>query len=485
MSSDRAVLDAALPSTACPAVRVQNVGKCYSMASQRSGSRMSLLLDALRGDNIGSHTAVGKEFWALRDVSFDVMPGEALGILGRNGSGKSTLLQMLAGTLAPTTGNVQVRGRVAALLELGSGFNLEFSGRENVYLNGSILGLSRREVDESFDDIASFADIGPFLDQPVKTYSSGMLVRLAFAVQVQLKPDILIVDEALAVGDALFQKRCYQRIDELRQRGVTLLFVSHDQEAVRTLTDRALLLERGKTTLLGSSATVLLEYRKLLHLQEREWLAAQIDRAQLDRAQLDRKEVQREQHTTNAFTATDESVGGQSERLAGLAKDLSFGDLDASVQRVRVLNDAREDTTVFYPGERITLRVEALAHKDVPHLNVIFRLRSKQGLKVTSWGLLNDDIAKRGKGETPLYWQHTIKAGQRVAAEFTFDCKLGPNLYEVQAGVTQELDANYRGQRMLHWRDEAGFFQVGQRVDAYNFGGAFDLAPSTTCEVLP
>jgi lipopolysaccharide transport system ATP-binding protein len=459
-----------------PAVSVQHVGKCFSLAGQRSSSRVRLLLDALKGDNIGSHTAVANEFWALRDVSFEVAPGEALGILGRNGSGKSTLLQMLAGTLAPTTGTLSVRGRVAALLELGSGFNPEFTGRENVYLNGSILGLTRKEVDEAFDDIAGFADIGEFLDQPVKTYSSGMLVRLAFAVQVQLKPDVLIVDEALAVGDALFQKRCYQRIDELRQRGVTLLFVSHDQEAVRTLTDRAILLERGRAKMLGSSASVLLEYRKVLHEQERDWFAASVARAQQHALS---QETQQQAKSQPALPSQHDL----SSRLAGMAKDLSFGDLDASVDRVRVMNSKGEDSTVFYPGERITLCVEATAHKDVEHLNIIFRLRSKQGLKVTSWGLLNDDIARAGRGEKPRFWQRTVKAGERVVAQFTFECRLGTNLYEVQAGVTQELDAQYRSQRMLHWRDEAAFFQVGQRVDEYNFGGAFDLAPTTDCEV--
>ncbi|MGS7840029.1 ABC transporter ATP-binding protein, partial [Stenotrophomonas maltophilia] len=167
-----------------------------------------------------------REFWALRDIDFEVKRGEAVGIVGRNGSGKSTLLQIITGTLSPTTGEVRTSGRIAALLELGSGFNHEYSGRENVYLNGALLGLTPAEIDEKFDAIAGFADIGDHLEQPVKTYSSGMLVRLAFAVQVQLRPDILIVDEALAVGDALFQKRCFQQIERLVSDGVSLLFVS-------------------------------------------------------------------------------------------------------------------------------------------------------------------------------------------------------------------------------------------------------------------
>ena len=212
-------------------------------------------------------------YWALRDISFEIRKGEAFGVIGRNGSGKSTLLQLITGTLAPTTGTVSTYGRVAALLELGSGFNPEFTGSDNIYLNAMLLGMARDEIDARFDKIAAFADIGAYLDQPVKTYSSGMLVRLAFAVQVQIEPDILIIDEALAVGDALFQKRCFGRIEKLLSDGVTLLFVSHDQESVRTLTSRAILLNGGRAMTLGPSSQVLLAYRKLLHEEESEYFA--------------------------------------------------------------------------------------------------------------------------------------------------------------------------------------------------------------------
>lgn len=187
-----------------------------------------------------------RDFWALRDISFNVRRGESVGIIGRNGSGKSTLLQLIAGTLQPSDGSIKKIGRVAALLELGSGFNPDFTGRENVHLNAAVLGLSKEEIDERFDDIVEFAGIGDFLDQPVKTYSSGMMVRLAFSVTIAVKPDILIVDEALAVGDIGFQRRCFRRIDELKERGCTFLFVSHDINAVTNLCDRAVLLEQGR-----------------------------------------------------------------------------------------------------------------------------------------------------------------------------------------------------------------------------------------------
>jgi lipopolysaccharide transport system ATP-binding protein len=199
-------------------------------------------------DKAASHY---RDFWALKDISFNVKKGESLGIIGRNGSGKSTLLQLIAGTLQPTTGSIKLNGRVAALLELGSGFNPEFTGRENVYLNGAVLGLTRAEVDSRFDEIAAFADIGDFIDQPVKTFSSGMMIRLAFAVATCVQPDVLIVDEALSVGDVFFQQKCFKRIHALLESGVSLLFVSHDTAAVQNLCDEAVLLQSGKQIFIG------------------------------------------------------------------------------------------------------------------------------------------------------------------------------------------------------------------------------------------
>lgn len=204
-----------------------------------------------------------REFWALHNVSFQVKKGETLGIVGRNGSGKSTLLQMICSTLSPTHGDVIVKGRISALLELGSGFNPEYTGRENVFLNGQILGLSQKEIASRYEAIVGFADIGDFIDQPVKTYSSGMTVRLAFAVAINVDPEILVIDEALAVGDVGFQARCYAKINELRQRGVTLLFVSHSPGAVTQLCNRAILLDRGELLIQGAPFPVIRAYNYL------------------------------------------------------------------------------------------------------------------------------------------------------------------------------------------------------------------------------
>ena len=220
-----------------PVVRLEGVGKCYEVYSKPA--------DRLAQMFLGKRKKLYKEFWALQDISFDVYPGDCIGILGANGSGKSTLLQIVSGTLQQTTGTAAVHGRLAALLELGSGFNPEFSGRENVFMNGTVLGFSEREIRERFDAIADFAAIGDFIDQPVKTYSSGMMLRLAFAVQVQVEPSVLVVDEALSVGDARFQLKCLARLEELRRGGTTVLFVSHSIEQVKQLCNRAVLLNQG------------------------------------------------------------------------------------------------------------------------------------------------------------------------------------------------------------------------------------------------
>lgn len=425
-------------------VRIRDAGKCYHMYD-RPADRLKQALFRWRRTYF-------REFWAVRGVSLEVRRGEAVGIIGRNGSGKSTLLQMIAGTLAPTEGSVEIAGRVAALLELGSGFNPEFSGRDNVYLNGAILGLSRQEIDERFDAIASFADIGPFIDQPVKTYSSGMLVRLAFAVQVQVEPDLLIVDEALAVGDALFQKRCFQRLEQLRSQGVTLLFVSHDQESVRTLTSRALLLHEGRPRALGPSGEVVLEYRRILHEAELAWGAGQARRAVADKP------------ARSAAPAASRS------------DSLSFGTLDACVERVQVLDGAGEPTSVFRPGDAVRVRIACVINKDVTNLNIGLRIRNKQGVKMYSWGTLNQDISIwSGRASGEVFWDRSFKAGERVEVELAFDCTLGMDFYEVQASITHERDRFYRDQRMLHWLDEAAFFHVVVHQDEYFFGGVCDL----------
>jgi len=244
------------------AIRVSDLSKCYHLYDAPRDRLKQFVAPRLQRLAGQAPKQYFREFWALKDVSCEVSKGEAVGIIGRNGAGKSTLLQLICGTLSPTSGSVDVAGTVAALLELGSGFNPEFTGRENVCLNASVLGLTSEEIDEKFDEIAAFADIGDFLEQPTKTYSSGMLMRLAFAVNTSVDPDILIVDEALGVGDAPFQSKCFKRLRQLIDNGTSLLFVSHDISTVRSICSRALWLKNGQVEWWGDAKEVAKEYER-------------------------------------------------------------------------------------------------------------------------------------------------------------------------------------------------------------------------------
>lgn len=439
------------------AINVDNVSKCYHIY-ETPRDRLLQMLARHRKQYC-------REFWALRDVSFEVQKGESVGIVGRNGSGKSTLLQIVAGTLAPTTGSIYSHGRTAALLELGSGFNPDFSGRENVYLNGALLGFTREQIDQKFDAIAAFADIGQHLDQPIKTYSSGMVLRLAFAVQVQVEPDILIVDEALAVGDALFQKRCFQQIEKLLSNGTTLLFVSHDQESVRTLTNRALLLSEGRAVSWGPSSAVILDYRRLLHHEES---------AHFTRLANDMTERAQAEKVANAPRGPELAAESRTERL-------SFGDGEATIVEVLTLDAEGSPCSVYYPGQPLRIRVVCMAHRNLSKLNVAVRLRNKEGVKIYSWGTLNQDMAVRStRSEAQLFWTRHFKAGEQFQVVLECACDLGVNLYEVQAAVSLEETPDYMSQRMLHWVDEAAFFQVAMKRDEYFFGGVTDLKMKAT-----
>lgn len=239
------------------AIRVTNLSKCFQIYEKPRDRLLQMLTRGLK--------KYYREFWALKGVSFEVKKGETVGIVGRNGSGKSTLLQLICGTLNPSGGDVQINGRIAALLELGSGFNPEFTGRENVYMNAAVLGLKKSEIDARYAEIESFAEIGQFIDQPVKTYSSGMAVRLAFAVAINSDPEVLIVDEALSVGDELFQRKCFSRIEAIKKNGATILFVSHSGAAVIGLCDRAILIDGGEVLGSGTPKAIIGQYQKLLY----------------------------------------------------------------------------------------------------------------------------------------------------------------------------------------------------------------------------
>src|SRR5215210_7026430 len=246
-----------------PPLRVDAVSKQYRIYDRPA--------DRLKETLTRGRWKAHREFWALSDVSFAVEPGTTTGIIGPNGSGKSTLLQIITGTLEPTHGSVSIKGRVAALLELGAGFNPEFTGIENIFMNASLMGFSRAQTEALLPEIERFAEIGDFIHQPVKTYSSGMFVRLAFSIAISAAPDILIVDEALAVGDAIFHHRCTRRLNEMQAAGVTILFVSHDAAAVRALCSRAILLSEGRMVAEGDPQDVLNRYQKIIMARENKY----------------------------------------------------------------------------------------------------------------------------------------------------------------------------------------------------------------------
>jgi lipopolysaccharide transport system ATP-binding protein len=267
------------------AVFVDDVSKAYTIYT-RPQDRLKQMVVSRARRALGLQTRrYYTEHWALRDISFEVQRGETVGVLGRNGSGKSTLLQIICGTLAPTAGHVVTGGRISALLELGAGFNPEFTGRENAVLNARILGLGRDEIEERLGEIERFADIGDFFDRPMKTYSSGMFVRVGFAVQASVDPAILVVDEALAVGDAAFQAKCLRRLRDLKTRGTSILFVSHDMSAIRTFCDRAVWIDRGRLKMIGDVTKITAEYLEYVFLDYPDTAGAHSDAATADHAQ--------------------------------------------------------------------------------------------------------------------------------------------------------------------------------------------------------
>lgn len=296
------------------AIKVEGLSKCYHIYDQPRDRLKQMILPRLQRAVGAASKQYFREFWALKDVSFEVKKGETIGIVGKNGAGKSTLLQIICGTLDSTQGTVSTHGSVTALLELGSGFNPSFTGRENVYLNCSILGMTADQIDSKFDEIAAFAEIGDFMDQPVKTYSSGMYVRLAFAVQVCVDPEILIVDEALAVGDAYFVHRCFHRLREMKARGKTILFVSHDTGSVKNLCDRALWIDGGQLRFSGDPDDVTRLYRADLFgiATKTQNSALHSTRAPLESLPI--QALEPEQHLPNS----DRRLGNQYCRLVGV-----------------------------------------------------------------------------------------------------------------------------------------------------------------------
>jgi len=375
----------------------QNVSKLYKLYRKPADR-----LKELAGLGKGSEP---KEFWALRNVSFSVERGEILSLVGPNGCGKSTLLQVVSGILQPTTGRVVIQGRIAALLELGAGFNPEFSGRENVLLNGEILGLTREQMADALPSIERFAEIGSFIHRPVKEYSTGMYVRLAFATAIHVDPDILIVDEALAVGDAVFANRCIRKFEELRERKITILFVSHDLGLVKQLSHRALLLLNGRVEAAGEPSKVINRYVGLV----------------LERQQVEEKQQKKQDSET-------------SQR---------HGDRTSEVLSVTVLNKHGEECSVIHAEERVTVRVRVRFHRRCAEPMVGMLLRTRIGMDVFG---TNTKIEGLSLG--------TFEAESELALNFSFNASLNPQQYTLTI-ATQNGDGTSHD-----WLDDVIAFEV-------------------------
>ena len=405
------------------AISLKNVSKCFKRYARPVDRLKELLL-------LGK--SYSQEFWALQDISFEIMKGETMGIIGRNGAGKSTLLQLICGTLTPSSGEVQVNGRVAALLELGAGFNPEFTGRENVYMNGAIMGLSKLEVDERFENIAAFADIKDFIDQPVKTYSSGMYVRLAFASAIHVNPDILIVDEALAVGDMFFQAKCMARMRQMIESGVTVLFVSHDTGSVKSLCERTVYLKDGGLHALGKSGEIVDSY-----IQD-QFVAM--------------KAIEDIRETPELINMTVNNsccnlIGTSDDEMVEFRKkveDLRKGNGYIKIANVILFDNFYKKVSEIEFGQYFTIRIFCQVFKKLPEVVIAFYIKDKNQIEVV--------------GSNNVYEEqnlHNLTPGDKFCIEFKLQNRLKSGYYNITVIAANSLkETNF-----FDWVECAYIFQ--------------------------
>lgn len=421
------------------AIRVDGVSKHYLTYAQPEDRLRQMILPKVQRIFGLPPRQYFQVFEAVRNVSFTVGHGETVGIVGRNGSGKSTLLQMICGTLQPTTGSISVHGRIAALLELGAGFNPEFTGRENVFLNAAILGLSRAETEARFDDIARFADIGDFINRPVKTYSSGMYVRLAFAVAINVDPDILIIDEALAVGDEAFQRKCFARIEDIKDGGGTILFVSHAAQSVVQLCDRAVFLDRGEKILDGRPKTVVTQYQRFVNLPAdqaapvREEIRAMDGWAEPAQSPQPVSTAPAEASVHRSAKAADGDSEGHYDPSIISHATVEYERRGASIENVRILTPAGRQVNVLQSGQRYVYEYTVRFAREVRSVGFGMLVKTPQGMEL---GGATTGFANRLR--LPV-----AKAGSVYRVRFALDWSLTPGTYFLNAGVTGSFDEEH------------------------------------------
>lgn len=420
-----------------PSVDLKDISKRYKIYP-RAQDRLKEILTLGKVDS-------GHEFWALKNIDFSVEPGSILGILGRNGAGKSTLLKIISGVLQPTSGEVEVNGRLSALLQLGAGFNGEFTGRENVLLNGLILGIDRQEMIERFDEIAAFADLGEFMNQPVKTYSSGMRARLGFAVSVNVEPDVLIVDETLSVGDAVFRQMGLQKMKDLMNSGTTILFVSHSLEMVRNFCTEALLLHQGEMVASGGVGETLDSYQALISSTEAK---------KRGRKQKNKKESAIEGSNGNGTPAF------KNDPKLGLRSTLRYGTGESRISNVEILDENKQTVDEVVSGSTISVRVYLQYEGSVGSSSLGITLRNPAGLEVfsTSTKAENVEIGKRAGGDQAI-------------VDFTFRVPLQQGAYSVSIALSRAKNKDLHLDRV----DIATVFKITRPEDRGPIAGLIDL----------
>ncbi|MCI5073599.1 ABC transporter ATP-binding protein [Oricola sp.] len=461
------------------AIRVRDVSKHYLMFDRPEDRLKQMVVPRFERLIGRAPRRYYRDFAALNGVSLDIARGETVGIIGRNGSGKSTLLQIVCGTLQPSSGSVEVDGRVAALLELGAGFNPEFTGRENVRLNAAILGLTRAEVEARFDDIARFADIGEFIDQPVKTYSSGMYVRLAFAVAVNADPEILVVDEALAVGDEAFRRKCFVRIEDIKDMGGTILFVSHAAEMVLQLCDRAVLFDRGEKILEGRPKAVVGQYQRLINASEH---SARAIRAQIA-AMSDNMPPSEDTHAkavpvTLQASTSDELLDGPRDADDGadlfepgmISKSMvAREERGARIRNPRIATLNGDQVNVLRMGRRYAFEFHVEFQTEASQIDFEMLFKNVSGIVVA--GNSTERAATRMMEQVPM--------GSSVLVRTEFDCSLTPGFYLASCGVYGRIGSD---KGWLHKLVECIAFRVAPEPGSTAIGLS-NIQALTFCDI--
>ena len=367
------------------AIKVDNVSKLYKLYNNP--------MDRLK-ESLGiSKKQAYKEHFALHEVSFDIKKGETIGIIGTNGSGKSTILKIITGVLNPTHGNLEINGRISALLELGAGFNMEYTGVENVYLNGAMIGFSKEEIDAKLDAILDFADIGDFVYQPVKTYSSGMFVRLAFAVAINIEPEILIVDEALSVGDVFFQNKCYRKFEEFKAQGKTILFVSHDLGSISKYCDRVILLNKGHKLGEGAPGPIIDLYKKVL-----------VDQLEDDTTEVQTENIEETNKQAEEKIAKQSQEASWKQNLLINPDSQEYGDKGVEIADFALVDDKGVYTSTLLKNKKFQVKVKIRANKNVEEPIVAFTIRDLRGTDITGTNTMYEhaDIGPLRKGEEKI-----------------------------------------------------------------------------------